>query len=99
MARTFSANQNTIAASEFKEVSWAIKVVDVAGSPVTHYWSTKDISYGGNSYTFKIIPESFAGITMNRAKSELGIQAPNDLKFEVTNSDSALDESDFPGGS
>lgn len=47
--------------------------------------------------TFKVIPESFAGITLNRANSENGIQSPNTLTFSVTNSGDALTASDFAG--
>jgi len=95
MARTFTGDQNTIAASPKKNIKWAIKVVDTAGSPVTHYWSTTNFSFGGDAYTFKVIKKSFTGVTLNRAKSELGIQAPNDVSFVIDNSDDALNKDDF----
>jgi len=95
---SYDATQNTIAASDHKKISWLFKVVDRAG-PTTYYWSTIARSYGGNSYTYKIIPESFRGVNLVRGKSELGIQAPNDITFSVTNSGDALTASNFePSG-
>lgn len=98
MARTFSANQTTIAASSSKDIYWEFKIVTTA--PVTTYWSTRAISTAdssdSNAYTFKIIPSSFKGVTINRSKSDSGIQAPNDLSFTVTNANGGLTASDYP---
>ncbi len=50
-----------------------------------YYWSTKARSYDGADYQFRIIPDSFKGVVLNRAKSEAGIQAPSGITFEVSN--------------
>jgi len=93
-----NSTQQAIVASDYKKVSWLFKVVDSAG-PTTYYWSTVTRNYGGNSYTFKIIPSSFDSITLNRNKSEINIQAPNDLSFDVSNKDNVLTASNFKNGS
>ena len=53
------------------------------------WWSNTDV------YSFKVIPESFNGITLNRSRSEYGIVAPSELSFSVGNADSSLTGSDF----
>lgn len=94
--RTLSATQQALVDGAYKkEISWLFTVVTV--SAVTYRWSTKSKSFGGNTYSAKILPESFQGVTLNRAKSELRIQAPNELTFSVTNSGSTLTASDFAG--
>lgn len=90
--------QQDLVASTYKKASWLFKVIDSAG-PTTYRWSTVTRSYDGDDYTFKIIPSSFRGITLNRAKSEIGIQAPNELSFDVPNKDNALTASNFVDGS
>lgn len=50
----------------------------------------------GNAYTFAII--DFYGIDLQRARSESGVQAPNELTFSVLNPANALTPSDFNGG-
>lgn len=61
-------------------------------------WSTKDYTYDGQDYEFKVLPSSFKGVTLNRNKSELRIQAPNDLAFSITNPDNTLTAADFVDG-
>lgn len=95
---SFNATQLSIVQSSYKKVSWLFTVVDSAG-PTTYYWSTITRSYGGHDFTFKIAPDSFNGITLNRAKSEFGIQAPNDLAFTISNSENTLTASNFIDGS
>jgi len=63
-----------------------------------YYWSTKSTTdpFGsGQAYTFKVIPDSFNGITINSPLSQYGTHAPNKLSFEITNKANALTASDF----
>lgn len=89
---SLDATQLAIVASDYKACSWLFKV-EIEGT--TYYWSTKDKSYDGNDYVFKILPGSFGGITLNRAKSEVGIQASNGFTFSVSNKDNTLDRASF----
>jgi len=95
---SLDATQLAIIASDHKKVSWLFVVTDSAG-PTVFRWSTVTRSYDGDDYTFKIIPSSFKGITLNRGKSEISIQAPNDLSFDVLNKDNVLTASNFVDGS
>ena len=95
---SLDSTQLAIVASADKTISWLFDVTDSAG-PTSYYWSTKTRSYGGNSYTTKIIGESFSGVELCRSKSELGIQAPNELMFSVSNAGNTLTAANFEGGS
>lgn len=53
------------------------------GGDTTFYWSTKEYTYGGQLYQFKVI--AFDGVKMSRSRSELGISAPTTTGFEVEN--------------
>lgn len=97
---TLDAIQQAIVDSTTKHISWLFDV-NTFSPDATYYWSTKTksfvdhASYQQNSYTFKIIPDSFSGITLNRAKPELGIQVPNEITFQVINESNTLDPNDF----
>jgi len=91
---SLNATKLGLVASAYKKVSWLFTVVDTAG-PTTYYWSTITRSYGGHDYVFKIDPKTFNGVTLSRGKSELGIQAPNDLTFTIENTSNTLTASNF----
>ena len=63
------------------------------------YWSTVNRSYGGNTYEFKIIPESFEGVRLNRSKQELNLQTPNILEFDILNPNNVYSTSKFKNAS
>lgn len=94
---SLDATQLGLVASAYKKVSWLFKVVDSAG-PTTYRWGTVARSYGGNTYTFKILPDSI-NLTLNRNRSELGVYAPNTLEFSIHNSGNTLTASNFEDGS
>ncbi|MFB5622594.1 MAG: hypothetical protein ACE5RH_01235, partial [Nitrosarchaeum sp.] len=60
------------------------------GEGALYYWSTVSRDYDGNTYDYKIIPESFNGVLLNRNKSELGLHSPNILEFDITNSNNSI---------
>ena len=95
---TLNATQQTILSATRQRVSWLF-IVTTGDGATTYRWSTKAKTFGGQTYTFAIIPESFTGITMNRGRSELGIQGPTDLKFSVPNKGNILSPADFVDGS
>ena len=88
---SFDSVQQTIIQAVSKKAFWAFEV-DIDGG---QYWSTVTRDYDGNSYSFRIIPESFQGIELNRNRAELGLLSPNTLEFDVTNKDNALSASDY----
>ncbi len=94
--RTFDATQAAIVAASPQKVSWLFTVVST--NPTTYRWATLARSFGGNAYAFKVKPETFSGIQLNRAKSEAGLQVANTVTFDVIDSGNALTASDFPGG-
>ena len=93
--RSLNATQLALLAATDKEISWLFTVLTVGAT--TYSWSTKAKTFSAVNYTAKVIPDSFAGITLNRAKSEYGIQAPNDLSFQALNTGNSLTDSDFVG--
>ena len=93
--RSFDATQTALVAANSKRLTWLFTVTTLA--PTTYRWSTKSVSYGGNSYAFKVIPDSFSGVTLRRPITELGILAPSTLFFSVSNADGTLTASDFVG--
>lgn len=95
---TLNATQQTILSSDTKRVTWLFEVTEGVVSPTTYYWSTKAYTFGGQSYSFKILPESFRGVTMNRGRAEMGIYGPTDLRFSASNKGNTLVPSDFAGG-
>ena len=56
---------------------------------------TLEFGAGGQAYTFKILPESFRGVTLQSNLSQYGTYVPNELEFEITNSGNVLTDSDF----
>lgn len=60
-----------------------------------YYWSTVSRTWNGNQYSFKVIPESFNGVTLNRNKSELGLHSPNILEFDIVNPNNSISTSIF----
>lgn len=90
----YSTVKQNIIDSLSKKIFWAFDIVTGGG---TYYWAMVTRSYGGQSYTFKIIPESFAGIRLNRGRSELDLQSPSTLEFDVLNPNNALSASTFEG--
>jgi hypothetical protein len=70
-------------------VSWLFEVN-------TYKMSTQATDYGGLSYSAKIIPESFKGITM---KWDLSghLMSPGQLTFEISNVNGAIGRSDLEG--
>lgn len=94
---TPTADQITILSSTRKRAFWAF-IVTTGDGLTTYYWSTQARSYAGQAFAAKIIPESFAGITMNAGQSELGIQGPTDLKFRTPNKNNTLSPAAFVDG-
>ena len=87
-----NATKRAIVASDYKLISW---LYDVEGL-VSYNWSTITRTYDGTDYTAKIFPESIDTVVeLERAKSELGIQAPNEISFVADNAGNTLVASDF----
>jgi hypothetical protein len=85
------ATQLSILASSNKRVSWLITVSD----GTTRRWSTKEYSYGGQSYDNRIIPESFQGITLTSSFAGSRLICPNLLEFQISDPDSIFTPSSF----
>ena len=92
---TLTPTQQAIIEDGNPALSWLFDVRTLGA--VTYRWCTFGRDYGGYTYTAKVLPESFDGVTLNRNGVEAGILAPNDLTFQVSNADTALDPDDFPG--
>jgi len=92
---TWSGNQATITAADYKKLSWLFEVTESGSSSVDHYWSLETYSFGGQSYDAKVIPETFHGIILTRGRSEYGIQAPDDLNFTIENESDTIDPDDL----
>lgn len=92
--RSLTATQQALLAGH-KSRSWLFTIVTLA--PTTYRWSTKNKSFDSNTYTAKVLPKSFAGVTLNRSLSELGVHAPNELTFEAQNTGPTLTPSSFEG--
>ena len=82
---TFNATQQAIIASNSVDVSWLWEVTPTSpiNGTATFRWSTKKKTFAEQVYTAEIIPESFDGVIETRSRSEYGIQAPNDLRFDI----------------
>jgi hypothetical protein len=93
---TLSGTQETILSAGAKRVTW---LFEVTAGATTYYWSTKAYTFGGQAYTFAVLPDSFSGITMQRARSEMGLQGPTTLKFAAVNKGNLLSPGDFVAGS
>jgi hypothetical protein len=95
--KSYSANQNAVAASQFKRVYWLFEFNDMSNS---YKWSTQavpDTVYNSTAYSFKIIPKSFTGISLERSKIEENMFAPSTTSFIVTNKDNTLSADIFEG--
>ena len=71
-------------------VSWLFEV----GS---YKWSTKKVVYSTATYTAKVLPESFSGITMRWDVGRRGLITPSDLSFEIDNADGAVSAATLEG--
>lgn len=93
---SLNATQQAIVASSIKkEISWLFEIdTDNDGTPDYRY-STKNKSFGGNNYTFKVT--KFTPISIQRSSSEYGLVIPNKFTFTIDNSDHSLTPSSFNG--
>ncbi len=93
---SLNATQQAVVASARKpEISWLFEIdTDNDGTPDYRY-STKAKSFGGNSYTFKVL--KFTPIGTQRSSSERGLVIPNKFTFTIDNGDGALTPSNFNG--
>ena len=78
------------------ETSFLFDIDKDGDGDIDYRWSTKAKSWGGNSYTFKVF--DFTPIKMQRGRSEIGIQAPSEFTFSVSNKDNTLHPTTFDGG-
>ncbi|MBN2299471.1 MAG: hypothetical protein JXM72_12795 [Deltaproteobacteria bacterium] len=64
---------------------WLFTVTPTAAIDGTavFYWSLAAFTFDEQAYTSTIIPESFGGVKETRARSEHGIQAPDETSFEI----------------
>ena len=90
---TYDADQNTVVAASSKTFAWLVTVITTA--PDTYYWSLVTKTYGGHPYTASIIAGTFSGPKLLASGSEYGIQAPNTLTFQLTNTETTLTASAF----
>jgi hypothetical protein len=84
--------QQAIIDSGYKQASWLFEVAQ--GS---YYWSTKEKSYGGQDYSFKVIADSFRGVREQRGRIEYSVPRFVEANFDVSNKDNSLTDSDFEG--
>ncbi|NIP43152.1 MAG: hypothetical protein GWN76_14640, partial [candidate division Zixibacteria bacterium] len=98
MARTYTANQDTVAAQTDMEQSWLFTIVQNDSAQTTEYYSLKDYSYGGDSYDERVLDDGkFRGFKLRKGKSGYNIHAPDKIQFTLDNSDGALTASDYEG--
>lgn len=101
--------QMTLLSSVFKDITWTFTVTTV--SETTYRWGNKAFTYypydwgSGNDnlqdgyelenevFEYKGLVFDFKSI--NRSRSEINIQVPDELVFSIPNKDNALDSSDF----
>lgn len=95
---SLDATQQRIIAADAITVSWLFDVTDGETPSSDYYWSTKTRTWGGQSYEFRVRPESFRGVQMHRSRSEHGIIAPSGLTFEVVDPDGEFTASEFEYG-
>ncbi|RLA60243.1 MAG: hypothetical protein DRQ89_13110, partial [Epsilonproteobacteria bacterium] len=91
--QSYSADQNTVAASTYKKIYWLFETG-------AYRWSTKavpDSVWDATAYTFKVLPESFDGIKLQRNKTEEDMFAPSTTEFTIHNKGNVLDSADFEG--
>ena len=62
----------------------------------TYRWSTQAITYDETSYTAKVIPDNFSGITMRWSIGQ-GLINPSDLSFSVENTAGTITRADLEG--
>lgn len=64
-------------------VSWLFEIG-------AYKWSTKAVTFGGDTYTATVLPESFNGISMNWDIERQGLITPSEIDFEISNPDGAI---------
>ena len=52
----------------------------------TYRWSLSGMLFNSNTYTAKVLPESFDGVVQNRVKVEMGQITRSEISFEVVGS-------------
>lgn len=88
--------KNVLDADVKTEISWLFDVDKNGNGVIDYYWSTKDKSWDGDTYTFKIV--NFTPINMQRGRADSGLQAPSAFTFTVSNKNNTLLPTDFDGG-
>ena len=88
-----TTEQAIVDAEVKQEISWLFQIDKNGNDAIDYYWSTKNKTWDGHEYTFKVT--DFSEIEMNRAQSESGIQAPSEFTFTIHNKDNTLTTADF----
>lgn len=91
--KDFTVAQEALLYSNSKNISWLFNVSAVG---VDYYWSTKNVTFDGQAYTFKVI--DFNGLTLARPKTEMGIMSPSSLSFTISNRSSLIDPDNLEEG-
>lgn len=79
-----------------KKVHWLFEVDKNNDGTVDYYWSKKDYTWLGHSYTFKIT--SFSPVTLVKGNPEINNLPASKMTIQITNPDNTLLPSDFEGG-
>jgi len=90
---SLNSTQQTIRDASSKLVSWLFTVTTT--DETVYRWATAEKTYGSDTFSAKILPNSFSGIVLNRAKSESGLQTPSIITFKVSNADGNLTADHF----
>lgn len=88
----FSAQQSEILAAPAKKVSWLWELTTPGG---VRRWSTKEAVWAGKTYEFRVIPDSFAGVRMQRARPDIGTIPSVEIEFRVSNAGNAIKPADL----
>ena len=82
--------QGSIVADPKKDISWLFEIDTNNDGSVDYYWSTKNVIYNGQAYTYKIDPQTFTGINLSRSNNEFGLHSPNITNFTISNPGNVL---------
>jgi len=108
---TLDAVQTALVASDNKTGRWAFHISDANGVGYSYYtdaigadgwatdeaWGTGEAWFDGTGNNTVVLME-FSGIELRRNASEVGIIAPSEVTFSLSNPNNILDFTNFKGG-
>lgn len=91
MRSDLTQQQENLFYTDYKRFSWLFEVDVGSTGVIDYYWSTKEKTWNGNDYTYKV--KSFSPLKLQAGYPELGMLPENRIKIILSFQDNTADSS------